>query len=629
MKCRGIRIGLALAALYAGHLTVARAGLFDLGGTDQPSTNDVITYDGTNSAYVNAYLGADTFYNAGIFGQGTISANIEAGAIWGGPNGHQDLTLSTYSYVGQGALGEVDRHATWVGSVLGGFNYSDYLANGTNSALDLGIAPFTFLASGSIATQWLPPAQNPDGTYPSYSTSFNTSQAAVYTTYNRFANTNTAVNPTITAQYPFLGLPGAFIQFNGTANVINSSWGFDDPTGTGDLTTLIDGFARQYPNTAIVVAAGNSSTVPTPADSVTGPASGYNTIAVGATQTNLTVSDFTQVADFSARGPQDYYDPVHGLVPGVRASVDLVAPGTTLAAAFYGGSSGGNGPTLPNPDPANPANDLYSYPLAGTSFAAPIVSGAVSLLNSLSLAIQGGYTYNNIAVPSFAATSQNALVVKAVLMNSADKLPGWNNGQQYNPQLGYVVTTQALDWAQGAGQVDFTKAFNQYIDPLGTHDVPGNGGGIVGTDGWDLGALSLGGQNDYVIDAPLHAGDMMDVTLTWFRDRGVDDATELGTDDGMANLDLQIWNSTFTDLLASSQSLYNTSQELHFDLPDDGDYGIRVLYASQMFGTPQTEAYGLAWNDTAVPEPGALGIVALSCLGLMRRRKIALILKRR
>ena len=37
-------------------------------------------------------------------------------------------------------------------------------------------------------------------------------------------------------------------------------------------------------------------------------------------------------------------------------------------------------------------------------------------------------------------------MIKAVLMNSADKLAGWDNGQAFNAGLGYVVTTQALDW---------------------------------------------------------------------------------------------------------------------------------------------------------------------------------------
>ena len=610
---------LSAAALVCAPWASTVWAIYDLGGTDRPSKNAVITFDGTNTpGYVNDLVGATTFYQAGIYGELTISANIEAGAIWGGASGHEDLTLSTFSYAGTGALGEVDRHATWVGSVLGGLNYNELVSSGNNFTAEFGIAPATFLASGAVATKWEPPPQNPDMSFPSYSGSFDTSQAAIYSTYNRFTNTNTVVNPTINAQSPVLALPGLFYNFNGMANVINSSWGFDDPAGTDDITKVIDGFAKKFPNTTIVVAAGNFPTPPTPANSVTGPGSGYNVIAVGATQNAVSnLSDFSQVADFSARGPQDYFDPVHGVVHGVRAAVDIVAPGTSIFAAFYGGQSGGNGPTLPNPDPPNPATNLYNYPLAGTSFAAPVVSGGVALMNSLAIQIAGGYTYNNITVASFPATSQDSRVVKAVLMNSADKLPGWDNGQHFDAGLGRVITTQSLDWAQGAGQINLSRAFLQYIDPNGTHDVPGSSGGTVASVGWDLGALALGGHNDYTISSPLRGGDFLDVTLTWFRDRGVDDVTQLGTDDGQANLDLQVWDSTFTSLLASSESLFNTAEELHFDLPADGGYGIRVVYAGQTFGTPQAETYGLAWDEiAAVPEPASFVQLALAIAGL-------------
>jgi hypothetical protein len=173
---------------------------------------------------------------------------------------------------------------------------------------------------------------------------------------------------------------------------------------------------------------------------------------------------------------------------------------------------------------------------------------------------------------------------------------------------------------QGAGQVNFSRALFQYIDPTGTHDVPGDGGGHVAKIGFDLGALSLLGHNDYILDDTLDAGDMMDVTLTWFRDRSVDDGLQLGIDDGQANLDLQIWDGSFSSLLASSQSLYNTSEELHFFLPASGLYGIRVIYTDQLFGTPLLETFGLAWDVTAVPEPTAM-ICLVALLPMMRLRR--------
>ena len=64
-----------------------------------------------------------------------------------------------------------------------------------------------------------------------------------------------AVNPPIDAQYPILQFPGFFAGFQGTADVINSSWGFTDPIGTDGFTKVIDGLARKFPHTTMVIAA--------------------------------------------------------------------------------------------------------------------------------------------------------------------------------------------------------------------------------------------------------------------------------------------------------------------------------------------------------------------------------------
>ncbi len=221
---------------------------------------------------------------------------------------------------------------------------------------------------------------------------------------------------------------------------------------------------------------------------------------------------------------------------------------------------------------------------------------------------------------------RNSLVIKAVLLNSATKLPGWDNGQHVDPTTGVTVTTQALDWSQGAGMLNLTNAFNEYLGA--TPDVSGTGGAI-GTNGWSLGSISYSNNplslshNDYQFTLTLQAFDVLDVTLCWFRDLSApvftDNAdpnlqTLVTQDTGLANLDLQIWNSDFTTLFASSQTLYNDVQELHYTLPTDGQYGIRVIYAGQTFGTPQAENYGLAWNVTDIPEPGCIPLVAVGLL---------------
>ncbi len=295
--------------------------------------NRVITWDGENGIVVNSLVGADTFYNEGVWGQGTVTANVEAGLVW---NGHETTSTVQDFYVSPGASGEFDNHATGVGSVIAGY---DPTADPNNYPYyKLGMAPLTTLSSGAIATNWynaVDPVTGGTNTY------FNVTAGTFYSAYNHYF-TQSATHT--------LNYGGFSFQFSAPTDVINSSWGYDDPLGTDPLTMAADGFARANPLTTLVVAAGNSTTASNPSDNVGGPASGYNSISVGAVG-NYTYNDFSTVADFSSRGPQDYYDPVNGVIPGVRAPVDIVAPGTSMVVAFYGGQTGGNGLSLSTTTP--------------------------------------------------------------------------------------------------------------------------------------------------------------------------------------------------------------------------------------------------------------------------------------
>ena len=191
-----------------------------------------------------------------------------------------------------------------------------------------GMAPLTDLNSGAIATSWSQPSADSEPT-------FNVTPQTFYNGYSNYF--------TQTWQHT-VNLGGFSVSQPGPADVISSSWGFTDSTGSDPLTQAADGFARAHPQTAFVLAAGNSNTPTNTTNNVGGPASGYNSISVGAVGDG-TYNNYTVVSDFSSRGPQDYYDPVHGTIPGVRAPVSLVAPGTTLVSAYYGGQTGGIGPS--------------------------------------------------------------------------------------------------------------------------------------------------------------------------------------------------------------------------------------------------------------------------------------------
>jgi len=524
-----------------------------------------------NGGDVNARIGAERFYNAGITGQGAIVANVEAGHIWPGHEtlGHvADFTHAPVAWDDPATPGPqqtdlIDRHATWVGHVLAGRTDP----TSPQPVLQRGVAFDADLRSGAIATAW--PAD-------AFSLSFNFNAESFLTAYE--------------AQF-------------GTADVVNSSWGGNDPSGVNLFQVALDGLSNRYPGTTRVVSAGNAG----PANNtVQFPGSGYNGITVGGL-TNA--NDFDTVASSSSRGPQDWGVTLSAseslVIPAARAPIDLVAPSNALTLAFYGGRTGGNNPTLSGSSNLGTDPTAYSASVGGTSFAAPMVAGGAALLASA-----------HDADPDLAANpaGRDARVVKAVLMNSAEKLPGWFNGQKLSG--GSVITTQSLDHAQGAGRLDLDAAFDQYL--AGTRDLPGLTGGTIDPVGWDFAEVGLGQTVDYVFPKAFGDGFELTATLSWFRDRDIQDLTVF--ENGEADLDLLVFDAVTGDVVARSISQFNLVEHLSFDLPGPGRYGLRVHYFGNNFGELTEEQFALAWN--AVPEPAGLLLLSAGMLTLVLRRRV-------
>jgi hypothetical protein len=523
---------------------------------------------------VATIVGADRFYAAGFTGQSTIATNIEAGHVWAG---HESLTHVTSRANATGVpvspfvTPAYDAHATAVGMMIGGRAAGPFAGT-----YQTGIAPQTDLRSGAIATSFAL-----DGSF-------------------GMSLTSMAV--------PYASAVSGF----GTADVINSSWGGTSDwngkasAGMDSRSLITDGLADDNPRTTFVVAAGNAGSG---ANTVGAPAAGYNNIAVAALQ-NDGLNGYSSVASFSSRGPQDYGD-ASGTIAGVRAAIDIAAPGTNLTTAFYGGQTGGNDASLAGSDPTFVGlTNLYVSNIAGTSFAAPIVAGGVALMKSAAKA------------EDLPATALDTRVVKAALQNAATKIPGWNNGQVAHANgNGGVRTTQSLDWASGAGALDLDRTFDQYLS--GQTDIAGLvGGATAQTLGWDYAAVARGAVTDVVVTQPLRGGSEFRATLVWFRERDyVSPTTQI--DAGFANLDLQIWDASFTTLYSESSSLYNSVEHLAFSLPVTGLYGIRVHYAANVFGSLESEEFALAWSAVAVPEPStwALAVAGLAVASLAGRRR--------
>ena len=345
------------------------------------------------------------------------------------------------------------------------------------------MAPDAQLMSGAIATSW------PTSGFPRFTANFHVNFSSI-STYGPY---RAAFITGVTG-------PGG----TRTADVINSSYvGTQSSAGVDRLAGTLDALVNENPRTLLTVAAGNLLSI------VPSPGSAYNNMAVAALSPNGGLYDV--VSSFSNGGPSDYSDPSGAFASQVRQVIDIAAPGENFAVAYYGGQTGGNGPTVSGP--ANgPAGglDWYTRNISGTSFASPTVGGGAALLY-------------DAAYDLLAATpdARDARVMKAVLMNSADKTLDWDNGQSaHSNGNGGVMTMRGLDNDVGAGRMNLHRAFDQLLG--GTTDVVGLPHGLLGVVdpiGWDFGEVIEGLTNDYLIGGVLEAGSTFTSTLTWFRDR--------------------------------------------------------------------------------------------------------------
>lgn len=530
---------------------------------------------GGQAVNVAEVIGATRFYNAGIAGQNTMSWVVDGGLAWSGHDALTNLFMTTQS---ADAVSTPDGHATACAMLLGG------RPAGTLYWYQLGMAPFTTLGSAAIATQI-----NENGSFEisGTSVSYGFQQAALW------------------------------------GDVVSASIGVTpDPAGLDSMTGLVDSLSLTRPTTTFVAAAGNSGTATTAEGRyLGGPASGYNAIAVGALG-NATA--FDRLADFSSRGPLPtaWWDGTTIFVaPGAdaRAGVDLVAPGVDLVSAAY----------AIDPTTGQYAPYYYYIGLAGTSFATPLVAGGAALLVSAARSMS-----------EFSGVSDAArmnVVVKSVLLNSASKPLGWNNGQMTID--GVLTTTQALDYDYGAGSLNLSRAYDQYVS--GNRDVVGLLSGSTASVlpiGWDLGTITLGDTTayDFTVADPLET--TLNVTLSWNRSRIWDQALDNGNGDyrdvAQADLDLSVWDITTAGtatLIARSASLVNTTEHLSFALPALGQYRVAVDYDQNLFDlTPAgssytTQEYGLAW--AVVPEPSTAALAAVGIAGIWccrRRRNVRL-----
>ena len=84
--------------------------------------------------------------------------------------------------------------------------------------------------------------------------------------------------------------------------------------------------------------------------------------------------------------------------------------------------------------------------------------------------------------------------------------------------------------------------------------------GLVDRVGWDMGNVLLGESNLYEISQALAGGSLFNVTLNWFRDRDYTGFLFNQTDNGQADLSLQVVNLTTNQVISESMSQFKDAQ---------------------------------------------------------------------
>jgi hypothetical protein len=395
------------------------------------------------------------------------------------------------------------------------------------------------------------------------------------------------------------------LQNGGDVRAINFSFGEPlsrDPRpnpvldGNALLTQCIDWSSRVHDTLYVIAGNQGSGGIPIPTDNFNGINVAYSRIMDGLF-TKVDFANLSSEPDFRSMrsgGPETNEGP--------RRSINIVAPGSQIE--------------LIDPDGRIRVS-------SGTSFASPHVVGAIALMQQL------GDQQFRAGRPNFPLEVRKPVVMKAILLNSADKLADAGDGlklgmtrtlldesnEDWTASDAYQNRAIPLHKELGTGHLNVYRAYEQLL--------PGAFGPetAIPAIGWNYSTLAsptasaaaapVGQVHDYVFEAPLAAGSYLSATLAWERVVELDDANDNGLydlgetfqDKGLNNVDLFLMRADDDDIansMWSSESEVDSMEHIFYQIPETGRYKLRVIYRQQVHDEP-TQPYALAW--WAVPAP--------------------------
>ncbi len=295
------------------------------------------------------------------------------------------------------------------------------------------------------------------------------------------------------------------------------------------------------------------------------PGAGANVIGVGVVDSVNSKELKTRLAHFALAYPE--HSSFGPTIEG-RCKPDIVAPGNCLAAD---------------------ANDANRYEQTGSwsSFSTPVVAGTAGLL------LQKARQDPNLRLAVSRASGN--CVIKAILMNSATKLPYWHKGL-----LQAEDDHEApLDHIQGAGMLNAGEAYRHLVSG---RNAPGD----VSATGWDNNYVDNGENRERVYKIRLAEPNDKTITATIVWNRHYDVICPFEADpERDTDLRLEVWavdpNDVERDYLLDYSDSRVDNVEHIYCMADANytDYEVVVSWVEAnkgQQGSAMEERYGLAWD---------------------------------
>jgi hypothetical protein len=354
--------------------------------------------------------------------------------------------------------------------------------------------------------------------------------------------------------------------------------------GQALLTQCVDWSSRV--DDVLYVIAGNQGKggIPIPTDHFNGITTAYTATREG----KFTKVDFANISALPVGIGRSLIK--REINDGSRRSINLVAPGNKI--------------------------ELYDLKgklntVSGTSFAAPHITASVALLQEY------GDQQINQKNPHWSLDSRRHQVMKAVMLNAADKIKDTGDGLLLGMRRTVLTKDQKtwlesdaykdpkipLDMQMGTGHLNTFRAYQQFSNGQwsAAESIP--------AIGWDYATVTANSYQDYALEKPLKANSFVSITLAWDRlvelidtnSNNLYDIDESFRDRGLNNLDVYLLpaqEDNNTKYTCASLSDSDSLEHIFCPIPTSGKYKIRVQYRQQV--NEKEQAFALAW--WTVPE---------------------------